>query len=187
MTTTTPHHPAVRRRRGRALAFVGIAALVGVAASCGDDDDEGSSDGIEITDAWARTSPMVAEAGAVYMQISNTGDTDDALVGVSVDESVAGRSELHETVAADGAMGSETTMAGDMTAGTAGSEMMTMQPVDEILVPAGGSVSLEPGGYHVMLLELAEPLEAGDTIEVTLTFETAGEQVVTADVRDDAP
>jgi hypothetical protein len=47
-------------------------------------------------------------------------------------------------------------------------------------------VALEPGGYHIMLLDLVAPLEAGTTLEVTLTFEESGEQVVTADVRDAA-
>jgi len=65
--------------------------------------------------------------------------------------------------------------------------MMTMTPVDRIPVPANGTATLEPGGFHIMLLDLAAPLEVGTTIEVTLTFENAGELVVTADVRDSAP
>jgi hypothetical protein len=48
-------------------------------------------------------------------------------------------------------------------------------------------VALEPGGYHIMLLELAAPLEVGSTIDVTLTFEHAGQKVVSAEVRDTAP
>jgi copper(I)-binding protein len=65
--------------------------------------------------------------------------------------------------------------------------MMTMQPVDRIEVPAGETVSLEPGGYHIMLLALADPLEVGATVELTLTFEVAGAQVVRAEVRDTEP
>jgi hypothetical protein len=45
-------------------------------------------------------------------------------------------------------------------------------------------VSLEPGGYHIMLLDLAEPLEDGDTFELTLRFEQAGEMDLTVDVRE---
>lgn len=69
----------------------------------------------------------------------------------------------------------------------AGAPMMQMQPVEDISVPAGETVSLEPGGLHLMMLDLAEPLEVGTTIELTLTFEQAGEVVVTAEVRDMAP
>ena len=61
---------------------------------------------------------------------------------------------------------------------------MTMQPVDSIELPAGEEVSLEPGGYHIMLLDLVAPLEVGDTFDIVLTFENAGEVTVTAEVRD---
>ena len=62
-----------------------------------------------------------------------------------------------------------------------------MQPVDEIPVLAGETVALEPGGYHIMLLDLAEPLEVGTSITLTLTFELFGPVDVTAEVRDAAP
>ncbi len=62
--------------------------------------------------------------------------------------------------------------------------MMTMQPVDSVPVPAGETVELKPGGYHVMLLDVQKELVPGDTIEVTLTFELAGEVTVTAEVRE---
>lgn len=61
---------------------------------------------------------------------------------------------------------------------------MTMREVESIDVPAGASVALEPGGYHVMLLGLDAPLEAGDTFAIELDFEEAGTRTVTAEVRD---
>ena len=61
---------------------------------------------------------------------------------------------------------------------------MTMSQVEAIELPAGETVALEPGSYHIMMLELAEPLEAGQSIEVTLEFENAGTKTVTAEVRD---
>jgi copper(I)-binding protein len=64
---------------------------------------------------------------------------------------------------------------------------MTMQEVDRVDLPAGTAVALQPGGYHIMLLGLAEPLTLGETIEVTLQFENAGEQTVEVPVRDTAP
>jgi copper(I)-binding protein len=160
-------------------------------AACGDDgaseqpaatETEPAGPAIEVDGVWARTSPAVATAGAVYFTVTNLGDVDDALVGASVDPSVAAMVELHETAAADDAMGES---AGEDTTTTmAGTGMMEMRPVDRIDVPAGETVALEPGGYHVMLLDLAEPLVVGNTIDVTLSFEQFGEQVVTAEIRD---
>jgi copper(I)-binding protein len=209
----TPVHPTRRVLR----AAVAVLAATALVAACGDDDEPAATDdatesageavpGIEISGAWARTSPSSAEAGAVYLEITNDGDVDDALVGASVDTDVAGKAEVHETVAAepeatddgatdDGAddgMDDSADDAMDDPAGDDGADdgmsggtgMMEMRPVDRVEVPAGETVTLEPGGYHIMLLELAAPLEAGTTLEVTLTFEESGEQVVTADVRD---
>jgi copper(I)-binding protein len=72
----------------------------------------------------------------------------------------------------------------DMEGMDEGEGEMTMRPVDGIDIPAEGTVTLEPGGYHVMLIDLAKPLAAGETFDLTLTFENAGEQVVTVTVRD---
>lgn len=170
------------RHHLRALAVAALVALPLVA--CGDDDgaatdtsapspgtvDE-ADEPIAIAGAWARTSPSMATAGAAYAEITNAGDEDDALIGVSVDPSVADRAELHETVPADDDQDD------DATGGGHGGGMMHMRAVEEIPVPAGGTAVLEPGGYHVMLLDLAAPLEVGDTVEITFTFERAGEDV----------
>ena len=64
-----------------------------------------------------------------------------------------------------------------------------------VLVPESGRFAeveaeyavLEPGGYHIMLLDISTPLELGETFDVTLTFENAGEQVVEVEVREEAP
>ncbi|MGD9997797.1 MAG: copper chaperone PCu(A)C [Ilumatobacteraceae bacterium] len=170
----------------RTFALAAVAALAFTACG-GDDSDESSGPSIEVTDAWARTSPMVATAGAAYMTIANTGDADDALVKASVDTSIAGTIELHETVAATadtagGMTGDTSTMATD-----SGTEMMEMRPVDRIVVPAGGFATLAPGGYHVMMIDLVAPLAVGTSIDITLTFEQSGEQTVQVPVRDTAP
>lgn len=174
-----------RSHVGRVLVAFAATALL---AGCG-----GDGGAVEVSDAWARTSPSMASAGAAYMEIANAGDSDDALMGAAVDPSIAATVEIHETVTMDadtGEMGTDTTtgeMGTETTMGDMGGGMMTMQPVERIDIPAGGSVSLEPGGYHVMFLDLAAPFEAGDSIEITLTFENSGEQVVTAEVRDTNP
>ncbi len=157
-----------------------------VASACGG----GSDAGVEIDRAWARTSPAMATAGAAYMQI--TASTDDELVAAAVDDTIAGRTEIHETVMVDGVAMGDGEEAQDESMTDDGKAMdgmgeMKMQEVGRISLPGGAAVSLEPGGYHLMMLDLVEPLETGDVIEITLTFANAGEQTVSVEVRDDAP
>jgi copper(I)-binding protein len=61
--------------------------------------------------------------------------------------------------------------------------MMGMEPVARLEIPAGGTVQLAPGGYHIMLIGLTKDLNVGDTVQVTLKFEKAGDVTVTAQVR----
>ena len=186
-----------------------VAALT--LTGCGSDDDKASDTTtttkveattttaaaaeLELTDVWARQSPMGTTAGAIYLSI--TSPVDDELVGASVPTTVAGKTEIHETVMGDGNMTTTTAMGGgdmstttamggsDMSTTTAmGSGTMTMRPVESIKLPKGTKVELKPGGYHIMLLELVKPLEVGDKIELTLTFTEAGEKTVTAEVRE---
>lgn len=196
-------------RRSLILLF-GAVLLAASLTTCGDDDDSASDTttttaapepGVEVADAWARTSPMDAKNGAAYMVLTSA--VDDALVGASAPASVAGKVEVHETVAADS--GTSTTMMGDTTTTTAmmgdtsttmmggsdttmaGSGEMMMRPVESIELPAGEAVALEPGGYHVMLIDLVAPLEVGSTVQITLEFEQADSMTVDVPVRDDAP
>lgn len=161
-----------------------------------DDGVVSDEDGLTIADPWARTSPMETTYGAVYFELTSADG--DALVGAAVPATVAGTVEIHETVPADaadtdttmGGMGTDTTAAteGDTTETTvAGMGEMTMQPIESLDLPAGETIVLEPGGYHVMLIELVAPLETGEEIEVTLTFQNAGERTITVPVLDDAP
>lgn len=161
----------------------------------------------EIVDAWARTSPASADNGAAYFEI--TASADDALVGAEVSTDVAETAEIHEVVMAeDSGMTDDTSMSGDDMSGDemtddtsmsgddmsgdsgdmSGDDMdmgnMTMQEVDSIDLPAGEAVVFEPGGYHVMLLGLASPLEVGDTFDLTLMFESGASETVTVEVRE---
>ena len=157
---------------GLLLAVVAGTALF---ASCGSDD---SSSGPEITKVWARTSPMETSLGAVYLSISSKDG--DELTDVSVDPSIAAMAQIHEMVMAT----ADTSMS--MTSDAPTGEMV-MQEVDSVVIDAGGSVDLMPGGYHIMLMEIAAPLELGAKFDVTLTFATAGKITVVAEVRDEAP
>jgi len=143
------------RRLGR-LAGVAAAALVvaGLAAGCS---SGGGSAAVSVAEAWARASSAMAAAGAAYMKIENTGSEADALLGAA--SPVAETVEVHETVAME-----EPAATDGM-----GGGMMGMRPIARLEIPAGGSVALEPGGYHIMLIGLKQELKAGETIEITLT------------------
>jgi copper(I)-binding protein len=160
-----------RSHRARAWArLVSIALVALLVAAC-----SGSSGGITIRDAWSRPSPAVAGAGAAYMVIENTGSSADALIGGSSD--VATAVEVHETVDMSSAM------PGASDSGMGGSPMMGMQKIDRLEIAPGGKVELKPGSYHVMLIGLKRELQVGETIEITLTFEKAGDVKVQAEVR----
>jgi hypothetical protein len=115
-------------------------------------------DGVQITNAYARAS---AASGAVFLVIENHQADDDRLIAVSAD-AVAAKVELHtHKEDANGVM-----------------QMMAVS--DGLLVPGEGSHALARGGDHVMLMGLKGPLNTGDVISLTLTFEKAG--VVTVEV-----
>jgi len=157
------------------LALLAIAPLA--LAACGGDDP------ITIEGQWARTSPAMASMGAAYMDI--TSSEGDQLVGVSVPASIAARAEIHEMVPAD----MDHSMDESMDDGEMDMDMgaMVMQQIMALDLPAGETVSLEPGGYHVMLIDLAEPLAEGDTFNVTLDFAEADDVTVEVVVRTEAP
>lgn len=141
-------------RKRTAVLVAPLVALALAAPACS------SGGGLEVSDAWAR-SPL-EDVGAVYFVVTNDGDADEELIGASSE--AAGRLELHETVMEGG--------------------QAEMQPVEAITIPAGGELSFEPGGYHVMLFDLTEPLVVGETIQLVLTFEEAGEVEVDAEIRE---
>lgn len=175
------------RRRSFALVAALVVAAVAL-AGCGDDDDTSttgaSSSGTPtVTDAWARTSAAGTTTGAAYMVITG-GAAADRLVAAAAPTAVAKTTEIHETVKASGGMSPATTMAGMSHSGS--SAAMSMRPVSGIDIPAKGKVVLEPGGYHVMFIDLAKPLAKGDTFTLSLTFEKAGKIDVPITVRDAA-
>ncbi|WP_334143403.1 copper chaperone PCu(A)C [Rhabdothermincola sp.] len=189
------------------LAAAGLAlAVASLATGCGQDEADTTAvttttaavaAAPAVSDAWCRTSPVVAGAGACYLVIRSDAAELVRLVGVSVPASVAAKAELHETVQVTGMEGSATTagagmggggspgatMAGNGPDTTMSTGMMQMRQVDAIEVPAGGTVELKPGAYHIMLLELAERLTEGTMVPLTLRFEGFDPVVVEAEVR----
>ncbi len=141
----------------RTLVVMAILALV--AGACGGEDDVS----LDVAEAWARSA--LGPNGAVYLTIEG-GDADTALSGVSVSSDVAASAQLHQTVMRDD--------------GT-----MAMTRLPNVEIPAGSTVMMVPGGVHVMLMELAKPLELGDTLDMTLTFDSGTELTTTVEVRDE--
>jgi periplasmic copper chaperone A len=118
--------------------------------------------GLHVVGAWSRESPMMELAAAAFLVIVNDTDADDALVGAS--SPAAATVEIHQTTQAED--------------GT-----MAMAPVDEVPIPAGGVATLEPGGYHIMLMDLAAPLVEGQPFELTLEFASSEPQTVMVPVK----
>lgn len=117
---------------------------------------------LEISHPWSRATPPGATTGAGYLAITNPGKTPDRLVGGSTP--VAAKLEIHEM---------------SMTGG-----VMRMRPVaGGLVIGAGQTVTLKPGGYHLMLIGLKRPLKAGEQVPVTLTFERAGPVKTALDVQ----
>jgi len=132
-----------------AVAFL-VSALL---ATTGAGAHEVTVGALKLTDLWTRATPPGAPVGAGYLSITNTGGEPDRLIAVSSPE--AERGELHE-------MSME-------------NSIMKMRPLaDGIEIPAGATVTLAPGGLHLMFVELKAPLAEGGKLPVTLTFEQAG-------------
>lgn len=117
---------------------------------------------VDIKDAWVRTSVQGQQATGAFMKITARDNT--RLVSASTP--VAGVTEVHEMK-----------MEGDI--------MRMRVVVGGLELPAGKTVELKPGGYHVMFIGLKAPLKAGDKFPMTLKFEKAG--VVTVEVSVEAP
>lgn len=168
-------------------ALIAVLLFAGAMASCG----APSGAALEAQDVWARPAMAagsegesahssggmeqgmaqgMAGTGAVFMKLVNRGREADRLIGATTD--AAQVVEIHETVVENEVM------------------KMRMLP-DGLEVPSRGEVLLKPGGYHVMLIDIAKPLAAGDRIPVTLTVvEKDGRRStipVTAEVRSGAP
>lgn len=107
---------------------------------------------ISVTDAWARATMPGQKVSGAYMQIK--ADADARLLSVS--SPAIPRVEVHEMK-----------MDGDV---------MRMREVKEISLPKGKTVSLEPGGFHLMLMNLKQPIAAGETIPLTLVVESGGKR-----------
>jgi len=125
------------------LVFSFAALLAGPAAAA--DYKIGS---LEVTQPWARATPKGASTGAAYLTVANTGSNTARLSCAST--AVAAKCQIHEMAMSNG--------------------VMKMRPVEGgIEIKPGQTLTLKPGGYHLMLEGLKAQLKAGETVEATLT------------------
>ena len=141
----------------RAFAAVLVYVTLLLTAACT------GGQGISITDPMARPSPLEGGTGGAFMTIRNGGPQVDRLRSAA--SPAAQVVELHETVDDNGVM------------------RMAPQPDGWEMGP-GSQLELKPGGKHIMLVNLVQPLNPGDTVEVTLNFDKAGPIKVQVPVKD---
>ncbi|WP_170971306.1 MULTISPECIES: copper chaperone PCu(A)C [Mesorhizobium] len=109
---------------------------------------------INIHHPWSRATPAGAKVAVGYLTLKNEGSEADRLV--SVEAEIAPKGEIHEmSVDSNG--------------------VMTMRGLpDGVEIPAGASVELKPGGYHLMFMGITQPVKEGTRFKGSLTFEKAG-------------
>lgn len=109
----------------------------------------GASDTLIISDAWVRATPPGKMMTAGYASLENVSKDVITITGVSAE--IAGHTSLHET--------------------RIERDRSTMRPVAKLSIEAGERVSLKPGGLHIMLMKLSEPLTDGQSIDICLELE----------------
>jgi periplasmic copper chaperone A len=107
---------------------------------------------VAVTNSWARATPPGAKTAAAYVTLTNKGAAPDQLLSASTP--VAGEAMLHITINDHG--------------------VMKMRPIKSIDLKPGKSVTFKPGGMHIMLMDLKQPLKEGDSFPLALTFAKAG-------------
>lgn len=150
-------------------AFIFSTILMFTAACSGETASSAAQEravAVRVENAWAAPTPGGVEVSAGYVTIVNSGASDDRLVSITTPR--AERAEVHE-MSMDGGV-------------------MRMRALEGgLVIPAGGRVTLGPGGQHLMFYGVTQPFTEGETIPVTLTFEHAGALRAELPVRRAAP
>lgn len=142
------------------LVFILLALFL---AACAPTANSGSPTGkVSIKDAWARPA-KAGTTSAIYFVVENPSGQADAMLSVKCDAAMM--AEMHMTK-------------------TDASGKSSMMKQESVPVPANGQAKFEPGGLHIMLMNLKQDLTAGQKLSFTLTFEKAGEVQVEATVRE---
>lgn len=134
-----------------------VAATTSAAPATGasvptDGTEAAADEPISVVDGWAKATAGTEETSmtAVFGTLTNNTDADRTIV--SAVTTASPRAELHEMATVDGAM-------------------IMREVAGGIMIPAGGSTTLEPGGLHVMVMDATEELAPGDEVDVVLTFD----------------
>lgn len=143
----------IRDLSGLAIALTAVVFLPHVYA-----DDTGE---ILVSHAWVQAMPPSQTTTAAYMTIMNNSTREAVLVSASSE--IAGVTEIHQMSNANG--------------------MMNMAMVPNVHIPARGKVLLQPGGYHIMLINLKKPADKGTMVPITLHFQDGSAVVVNAQVK----
>lgn len=154
---------ALRALRWFVVALSGLLAMTGCAGQ-GSVQASPPAPGIIVEGAWVRTTEGAKDqtmTGA-FMSLTNPGETDITLVSATCD--LAGMTQIHEMV-------------------KQGDTMVMQEAKGGAIIPAGSHLHLKPGGYHVMLMKLKQPLPIGDQVAITLTFSDGTSKQVTAPVK----
>jgi periplasmic copper chaperone A len=117
---------------------------------------------IQVRHPWSRATPAGAKVGVAYMEIRNNGAQPDKLVSIST--GAAQRVEMHVTEREG--------------------EVMKMRQVKAFEIPARERYALRPGGSHLMLVDLKQPLKKGERFAMKLQFERAGELEIELEVQE---
>lgn len=142
-----------------AAAVLSLTALV----ACGDDSKPPTqAESVTVSEQWVKA----ADSGmtAAFGELANSSDSDVRLVAVS--SPTTGQMEIHEMATGDNGA------------------MVMREKEGGLVIPGNGSHSLEPGGDHLMFMDIPAPVTAGQTVDFTLTFDDGSTQDVQAQVRD---
>jgi copper(I)-binding protein len=161
MTQQSPRR--FRSLLGIAVAALGLLAIpaMTLAQMRMDQTGQGATTGsatfklgdLTVTSPWTRATPGGAKIAGGYLKITNNGTSADRFTGAKSD--AADRVEIHEMSMSDG--------------------VMKMRPLPNgVEIKPGETVELKSGGYHLMFMDLKQPLKQGDTLKATLQFEKAG-------------
>lgn len=131
---------------------------MGTASALPFSDAENQAHDLKTSQAWVRQTGNRKISAAIYLNIRNTGSEADLLLDIKSD--MAERSQIHRSVEEDG--------------------IMRMRHIKNLEIGSGEIIAFEPGGYHIMLTRLSQPLKEGDHFPVTLSFKHAGD--ITVDV-----
>jgi copper(I)-binding protein len=120
-----------------------------------------AADTVDVGDPYARAVPEMMKNSAIFMSLTNTGSTDQAVVGASSPAAEVVELHTHEK---DG-------------------DVMRMRKIDQIAIKAGETTILEPGGLHIMLLGLTEPLSPGAEVDLEMRFSDGTKKNIVAPVK----